>query len=239
MNTQEILQLQEDLRQMLFANGVSDVGFTALEQQDLDQMEQDGLGVGNCRYGMSIVVRLSDAIVDEIDDAPTHTYFHHYRTVNTFLDQMLLRAGMMLERNGYRYLTVAASQSINKNGWNYKGRFSHKHLACHCGLGTIGKSALFLHREFGPRVRLGSLFTDCPFPQQPVTPHAVCGDCTICRDACPAGAILGKMWQPGMERTALFLPDKCSQHMKTAYQKIGRGAVCGICMRVCPKGKNL
>jgi ferredoxin len=27
-----------------------------------------------------------------------------------------------------------------------------------------------------------------------------------------------------------------SEHMKKAYQHIGSGAVCGICMRVCPKG---
>ena len=32
----------------------------------------------------------------------------------------------------------------------------------------------------------------------------------------------------------------CSNHMKQAYQKIGRGVVCGICVSVCPAGrKNL
>lgn len=235
METSEILQIQDDLRTLLTANGVADVGFTAMEDEDLQWMENEGLGVGDCRYGMSIVVRLSDAIVDEIGDEPTHTYFNHYRTVNAFIDQMLLRAGMLLSQHGYKYITVASSQSINKNGWNYNGRFSHKHLACHCGLGTIGKSSLFLHHKYGPRVRLGSLFTDCPFPQQPVIPQSICGGCTICTNACPAGAISGKAWRAGMERTELFDPAKCSQHMKTAYQHIGRGAVCGICMQVCPK----
>ena len=235
MEAPDILQLQQQLQTLLLENGVADVGFCALEPADLQQMEQDGLGIGDCRYGVSIVVRLSDAVVDEIDTAPTHSYFHHYRTVNTFVDQMVLRAGMVLSQHGYRYIPVAASQSINKNGWNYHGRFSHKHLACHCGLGTIGKSSLFLHRKYGPRVRLGSLFTNCPFPQQPVTPEPVCGSCTLCIDSCPAGAISGKLWQAGISREELFDPEKCSQHMKTAYQHIGRGAVCGICMRVCPR----
>lgn len=234
----DVLQIETQLKTMLLANGVTDVGFTALESDDLLWMDQQGLGVGDCRYGMSIVVKLSDAIVDEIDGAPTHTYFHHYRTVNTFIDQMLLRAGILLEQSGYKYITVASSQSINKNGWNYNGRFSHKHLACHCGLGTIGKSSLFLHRLYGPRVRLGSLFTNCPFPQQAILPHSDCGSCMICTKACPAGAISGKEWQIGMPREALFYPEKCSEHMKRAYQKIGRGAVCGICMQVCPKGKK-
>lgn len=234
----DILGIQEELRTMLLANGVADVGFAALEEQDLAQLEADGLGVGDCRYGMSIVVRLSDAIIDEITDAPTHTYFHHYRTVNAFLDQMLLRAGMLLTRYGYRYITVGASQSINKDGWNYHGRFSHKHMACHCGLGTIGKSSLFLHKEYGPRVRLGTLFTDCPFPQQPEIPESICDSCRICTEACPAGAISGKEWYAGISREEIFAPDKCSNHMKRAYQHIGRGAVCGICMQVCPRGKN-
>lgn len=239
MDTQNILQIQEELRSMLLANGVADVGFTAVEQQDLDWMEKEGLGVGKCRYGMSIVVRLSDAIVDEIDGQPTHTYFNHYRTVNAFIDQMLLRSGMLLSNHGYTYITVASSQSINKNGWNYNGRFSHKHLACHCGLGTIGKSSLFLHKKYGPRVRLGTLFTDCPFPQLPQNPVSICGNCTICTNACPANAISGKEWQVGVDRMEIFSPQKCSDHMKKAYQHIGRGAVCGICMRVCPKGKMM
>ena len=232
----DILQIEETLRAMLLADGVADVGFCRLETEDLRQMEEDGLGVGACRYGMSIAARLSDAVVEEITDAPTHTYFHHYRTVNAFLDREILKAGFFMEQQGFRYLPVAASQSINKNGWTYQGRFSHKHLACHCGMGTIGKSSLFLHNRFGPRVRLASLFTDCPFPQEPVTPVSVCGGCTLCRDACPAGAISGEEWRAGKPREELFSPEKCSQHMKKAYQHIGRGAVCGICMRVCPKG---
>ena len=232
----DVLQIEEELRQLLLSGGVADVGFCQLEDGDLDQMEADGLGVGDCRYGMSIVARLSDAIVEEIDDGPTHTYFHHYRTVNAFLDREIYQAGLLLQKYGYRYLSVAASQSIHKNGWNYNGRFSHKHLACHCGMGTIGKSALFLHNRFGPRVRLASLFTDCPFPQHPVTPESVCGSCSLCVNACPAKALTGREWRPGMEREELFSPEKCSQHMKRAYQHIGRGAVCGICMKVCPKG---
>ena len=238
MKTEEILQLQQKLRTTLLENGVADVGFCALKPADLTQMERDGFGAGGCRYGMAIAVRLSDAVVEEIDTAPTHTYFHHYRTVNTFIDQMVLQAGMMLAQHGFRYIPVAASQSINKDGWNYQGRFSHKQLACRCGLGTIGKSALFLHRAHGPRVRLGSLFTDCPFPDQPVTPESICGDCSLCAEACPAGAISGKPWREDIPREAMFDPKKCSRHMKTAYQHIGRGAVCGICMRVCPRYQN-
>ena len=36
----------------------------------------------------------------------------------------------------------------------------------------------------------------------------------------------------------LFDAEKCSKYMKEKFQKIGRGAVCGICMRFCPKRKK-
>ena len=34
--------------------------------------------------------------------------------------------------------------------------------ACLAGLGSMGRSGLFLHRRWGPRVRLATLFTDWP-----------------------------------------------------------------------------
>lgn len=221
------MNIQDDLREFLLNQGVSDVGFARIDDGDFS----------GCHWAVSIVVKLSDAILDEITDTPTHTYFHHYRTMNTFIDQTLLKAGMFLERAGYRYIPVGASQSINKDGWNYKGRYSHKKAACTAGLGTIGKSSLFLHKRYGARVRLGTLFTDCPFDTTPIVPVSPCGNCTLCVDACPSGAILGGEWGENVTREDIFAPDKCSQYMKDKFKNIGRGAVCGICVKVCPQYK--
>ena len=219
--------MEEMLRELLARWGAAEVGFARVEDGP------DGL-----EWAVSVVVKLSDQVVEEIQGAPTHSYFHHYRTVNFAIDQMLLQAGMALEREGWRYLPVAASQSINLDGRSpFQGRYSHKKAACLAGLGSIGRSGLFLHPRFGPRVRLGTLFTDCPFPSAPAPrpPEDPCGHCTLCRDACPAGAILGGPAVPGRP---CIDPALCSGHMKKAYQLIGRGAVCGICMAVCPKGQS-
>ena len=218
--------MEEELRRLLAQWGAVDVGFAQVED-----------GPGGFGWAVSAVVKLSDGVVDEIQGAPTHSYFHHYRTVNFAIDQMILQAGMLLEREGWRYLPVAASQSINLDGHSpFQGRYSHKKAACLAGLGTIGCNGLFLHSRFGPRVRLGTLFTDCPFPSapDPLPPADSCGGCPLCRDACPAGAILDGPVIPGQPRID---PALCSTHMKKAYQMIGRGAVCGVCMAVCPKGK--
>ena len=217
--------MEEELRRLLTQWGAVDVGFAQVED-----------GPGGFGWAVSAVVKLSDGVVDEIQGAPTHSYFHHYRTVNFAIDQMILQAGMLLERRGYRYLPVAASQSINLDGNSpFQGRYSHKKAACLAGLGTIGRSGLFLHRQFGPRVRLGTLFTDCPFPSAPTLPPDRCGGCRRCLEACPAGAILEG---PVSATSPRIDPASCSTHMKTAYQKIGRGAVCGVCMAVCPYGKK-
>ncbi len=201
----------------LLSNGICDVGFTHCNNPPNPALP----------YAISIVVHLSEAIVDEISLAPTHTYFHHYRTVNTFIDQTTLRIGNILEQHGYKYLPVAASQSI----CGYQGRYSHKEIAVSAGLGSIGRSNLFLHKVYGPRVRLGTVFTNCPLPKgQPI--DNLCIGCDACVNSCPSKALTGHDFTGNT--LDIFDPERCSTHMKKAYQLIGRGAVCGICMSVCP-----
>lgn len=219
------MNFQKELEQFVLENGACDVGFCEIDDGDF----------GKCRWAISVVVRLSDAIIDEITDEPTHTYFNHYRTVNAFIDRLLLQIGFKLQAKGYEYIPVASSQSINKDGWDYSGRYSHKKAAVLSGLGSVGKNSLFLHHEYGARVRLGTIFTDCEF-ESVKTPEIepLCSECNLCVRHCPAGAISGKAWTSETKREEIFDPEKCSEHMKNAYQKIGRGAVCGICIKVCP-----
>ncbi len=213
---------EQEIRDFLLLRGASDVGFTPIPDGDFN----------DCRYAVSVVVRLSEAVVTEIGSEPTYTYFHHYRTVNAHIDRMLLELGLALQTHGYKYIPVAASQSTNTP---YKGRCSHKKAARLAGLGWIGKNNLFFHKDFGSAVRLGTLMTDCPLsPQSPVM-EPQCGNCTMCVDACPCNAISGVPWSENNAPDAMFLPERCSKYMKEQFGHIGRGAVCGICMRVCPK----
>ncbi len=223
-----ILDIQQKIEKLLFNAGVCDVGFSKI----------DDTAFGDNTYAVSLVIKLSDAVIEEIVGEPTHTYFHHYRTVNAFIDSLCLRVGMLLENSGYKYIPVGASQSINKDGWNYSGRYSHKKAASMAGLGGIGKNSLFLHRKYGANVRLGTVLTNCPFEVKENDYVSPCIECDACVKACPSGAINGKLWKPGFERKDVFDPEKCSEYMKNKYKHIGRGAVCGICINVCPVGKG-
>lgn len=212
---------------------------TALGVADLAAVPAAADAPAGMKWSLSLVARLSDAVVESIDGAPTHTYFHHYRTVNAFLDRAVLDAGMWLQQQGWRYLPVAASQSINTPGKHFEGLYSHKKAACLAGLGGIGQSNLFLHRLWGPRVRLATLFTDCPLPGLVLPPCPnPCTGCGACAAACPARALTGAVLPANNAPRELRIdPAACSQHMKRAYQHIGRGAVCGVCMAVCPVGR--
>ncbi|MBR4287514.1 MAG: epoxyqueuosine reductase [Clostridia bacterium] len=218
--------LEQEIRSFLLSKGVSDVGFARIDNSD----------TGELKNAISIVVRLSDAIIDEIDGAPTPTYFNHYRTVNAFIDRMLLETGLFLQSKGYNYITVAASQSMP--GTPYNGRYSHKEAAHKAGLGGIGKNSLFIHKKYGARVRLGTIFTDCPLEGEGEFTDNICTGCDRCVKACPSGAISGKAYEDGIKREDIFSPAVCSEYMKKQFQHIGRGAVCGICIKVCPYNKE-
>ena len=214
--------MQKRIKEFLLENGAGQVGFCRLEKDN----------PFNMLYAVSFAVPLSETIVDGIDTEPTHTYFHHYRTVNTLIDNLALRAELILGKEGYNFVPIAASQSVN----GLQGIFSHKYAAYLSGLGFVGKSGLFISSEFGPRIRLGTILTDYPFACENGVMESKCGECKMCANACPAMAITGNEWNADDEREVIIDAKACSDYMKKEFQHIGRGVVCGICMRVCPFG---
>lgn len=185
-------------------------------------------------YAVSIGVKLTDSILKTIENAPSFVYFQHYRTANTLLDQIAFRLSREIEKVGYNALPVAASQSLGKNN-PYRGVLPHKTAAVLSGLGFVGKSGLFLSTEYGSKVRLATVLTDLPVTSEIPVIENGCGDCKLCQQACPAGAIYGTL--PTMDGERNFDAEKCSNYMKTHFQDIGRGSVCGVCIKVCPKNK--
>jgi epoxyqueuosine reductase QueG len=186
-------------------------------------------------YAVTIGVRLLTAVMDEVRSGPTKLYFHHYRTANAFLDVCTLKCALYLQRSGYKAVAIPASQTTSSAG--IAGDFPHKTAANLAGLGFMGKSGLFVSTDYGPRVRLATVLTDCSLPEgQMMQPQ--CGSCRACVAACPSGAIVGNTWRPESSRDDIVDAALCARYMKDKYGMIGRGSVCGICAAVCPFGRQ-
>jgi len=63
-------------------------------------------------------------------------------------------------------------------------------IAAGCGLGEIGFSKVFLTKKFGPRVRIGLIFTDAELEPDPILDTGtICMHCGACERMCPGGAV--------------------------------------------------
>ena len=114
---------------------------------------------------------------------------------------------------------------------------SHKMVATRAGLGWIGKTALFISKEFGPRLRLVSLLID----QEPETAcvpinESKCGKCNVCVERCPAQAATGQLWNIYTHRDTFFDAYKCREMCgELARRRLGvKERICGLCVAVCP-----
>lgn len=227
MSQENIPILQTELKTLALSLGADFVGFCRLPTPPVPTQ-------ANLIYALSFGVKLADGVLETIDDAPSFMYFQHYRTANTLLDSIGFRLASAIEKHGFSALPVAASQSLGKNN-PYRGLVAHKTAAVLSGLGFVGKSGLFLSTDYGSKVRLATVLTNCPMQSELPVIENGCGSCTLCQKACPAGAIYGEL--PKTDGTRNFDAEKCSRYMKEHFQDVGRGSVCGVCIKVCPKNK--
>ena len=57
-------------------------------------------------------------------------------------------------------------------------------------------------------------------------------------EACPAEALTGKAWVPGLPREAILDVRACDRWKVEHYFRYHQGHNCGICSAVCPYGLN-
>lgn len=118
------------------------------------------------------------------------------------------------------------------------GELSDGAVAERAGIGFAGKHTMIITPEFGSFVYLGELITNIPFiPDSPLEDS--CGDCTICIEACPTGAIVqagqlnSQLCLAFQTQTKGFLPDEFRAEIGT------RVYGCDTCQAVCPRNKQV
>lgn len=222
----------------------SEIGFCLFGVADIREIKGSFLElapgtIARFDRAISLAVRLSDAVIEDIVDRPTPLYLHHYRQANAFLDRGAFELARRIQEIGGEALPIAASQLTD---WKKQsGHLSHKEVARRAGLGWIGRNNLLITPRFGARVRLVTVLTDLPLSAE--TPHPTlspqngerdnnppldgeCGECRRCIEACPAGAI--------KERREDFDHVACYEQLKLFKNKYNiPHHICGLCVKAC------
>lgn len=117
------------------------------------------------------------------------------------------------------------------------GELVDRAVAERAGIGWNGKNCSIITPEFGSYVYLGELITNIPFaPDAPIEDE--CGDCTLCLDVCPTGAIVAP-GQLNSQRCIAFLTQTKGYLPDEFRSKIGNRLYgCDTCQTVCPKNKG-
>ena len=107
------------------------------------------------------------------------------------MDRIAYRLVDALERAGHPSFVTAGQET----DWSYKrasyGRLSTRHLGTEAGLGTFGLEVNILTPEFGPRIYLTGVLTECELePDRPMTEQVCIGEsCSRCLYSCPSDAV--------------------------------------------------
>ncbi len=195
------------------------------------------------QYGISLMRKLDDEIIDEISEGPTLKYWNHYKEINNELREKVIIIANLLKSKGIEAIGISSVEDDERDD-NYEKylryRLSHKMVATRAGFGWIGKTDLFISKKYGPRIRLASILINSKVQSKDMPLNeSLCGICSVCVDFCPAKAANGKLWNISTDRDEYFDAFKCRDNcVKLTTDKIGKDErLCGICVSLCPRGK--
>jgi epoxyqueuosine reductase QueG len=224
-----INNLSIQLKNHLLAQGASLIGFGHLGE--LPPEARRGLPLG-----VAIAVKHPKEVIRGIHDLPTAAYYEQYNLLNDRLDALAESGAKLLRDSGFTAVAQTRAYVERHGETDYSTLLPHKTVATRAGLGWIGKCALLVTKEYGSMVRIASILTDAPLETVKPINTSQCGDCTVCAQACPAGAVSGKQWSVELARKDFFDAAACRKIARErALQGFGVEITqCGKCIEVCP-----
>lgn len=228
----------EQIETMVTDLGADFVGIANLAPARGFLLEQANVLAINFPIGISFGIVLNHTIVNQLpkhlDRSVAMLYRQHcYNAINTRLDVISSRISNFIQHEGYDALPIPASQTIGENILD--GFFSHKIAAHLAGLGWIGKNHLLVTPGHGPRVRLATVLTNAPLQAVAKVIPSGCGDCSLCADICPSGALDKSKVIDETPRKFSLERQLCHEYLQKRELELGY-KVCGLCLSICPYG---
>ncbi len=234
------LRLADDIRELAIEAGADFFGVADLAPARDAIFEQGGESVARFPRAVSIGIALPHSIIDKLPDrtsvAVARKYWQVYVETNQHLDEITSRLVGRLQQAGFSALAVPATHTVDPD--RLCGVFSNKLAAHLAGLGWIGKSCLLITPEAGPRVRWATVLTGAPLAATGRAADEQCGECRQCVDTCPARAFTGRPFRADEHRDMRFAAKKCKIYVTQMKEKMGCPILCGLCVSVCPHGKQ-
>ncbi|MCL1878038.1 MAG: 4Fe-4S dicluster domain-containing protein [Defluviitaleaceae bacterium] len=223
---------------------------TTLVKSELHRIGVDIYGFGDLRElpsevrhglptGIIIALKYPKNIIAGITELPTPEYRDFYIKLNEQLDNIATHTAEFLQAQGYKAI-AQTRKNVGYGEIEFFTNLPHKTVATRAGIGWIGKSALLVTEKYGSMIRLSSILTDAPLDTATPINTSKCADCTICKDACPAGAVSGKLWNVNIHRDEFYDPEKCRDVARERSMRGfgGKDTLCGKCIEVCPWTRN-
>lgn len=217
------MNLTEELKEVLREHGAELTGIG------------DMRGIDNCTYdkGVAVAVSFPPHVIRDLEEGPTKEYAHLYDVLNEKLDGIVLAGERFLKERGFD----AYAQTLDRVEVSAENisPIPHKTVATRAGLGWIGKHCLLVTPELGSAVRISSILTDAPLECGKAVTGSGCGSCSVCVDSCPAQALHGTLWKPGMKREEIVDIQACyEKEIEVMYERTGiKDDLCGKCFAVC------
>lgn len=119
------------------------------------------------------------------------------------------------------------------------GPLVDRELAFKAGLGYYGKNCSIINPDYGSFFFIGYILTDLEIKANEILLGNQCGNCTLCLDVCPTGAL---------EDAGNLNPHNCISYLTQSKDLISEGLSskmginvygCDTCQNVCPQNKNI
>lgn len=221
------MDLTEELRNMLISAGASAVGYADLS--DIGTVSRR-----NFPTGVVIGLAMRPESLKGVTNGPTEAYYAEFRRVNAKLDELARVAAEFLKQKGYGAY-ARTRDTIHEDPRTLRVGLPHKLLAIRAGMGWLGKCARLVTEDFGAVMRMSSVLTDAPLSTGRAVTESRCGNCVICQEICPAGAISGRGWNIESDRDAFFNAFGCRHVEESLSRDAGFDTdLCGICRASCP-----